>query len=186
MRTFVAIDLAAELKTAMETLVKQVRAGARGTKWVEPRGLHLTLKFLGWVSDDAAGSIEDGIRRVAAGRLPFPLHLKGTGTFPPGWTKNARVLWVGIEEDPGLMRFQKDLEEALEEHGFAREDRPFHPHLTLGRVKTSEGLDRILENLKKVRESDFGVMSVSGITFFQSVLGPSGAEYKPLAEVPFA
>ncbi len=186
MRAFLAIDLVPELKASMEALIRQVRAGARGTKWVEPQGMHLTLKFLGWISEDGAASVESGIREIVGNRPPFRIRLRGTGTFPPGWKKNARVLWVGIDEDPGLMSLQKDMETALEKLDFAPEDRPFHPHLTLGRVKTPEGLDRILANLEKHRDADFGDMPVSSITLFESVLGRSGAEYKPLAEVPLS
>jgi RNA 2',3'-cyclic 3'-phosphodiesterase len=185
MRAFVAVDLSRELKTAMEALIRQVRAGARGTKWVPPQGMHLTLKFLGWISDSSAASIEAELANVLANRVPFRLRLKGTGTFPPGWKNTARVLWVGIEEDAGLMGLQKDLDAALEKLGFACEERPFHPHLTIGRVKTPEGLVRVLDNLVKFRETEFGEMPVTGVTFFQSVLTPSGADYKPLAEVPF-
>ena len=185
MRAFVAIDLSRELKAAMDALIRQVRAGARGTKWVASPGMHLTLKFLGWVSESSAVSIEAELANVLANRASFRLRLKGTGTFPLGWKNSARVLWVGVEEDAELMALQKDLETALEKIGFSGEERPFHPHLTIGRVKTPEGLVRVLDNLAKFRESEFGEMPVTGLTFFQSVLTPSGADYKPLAEVPF-
>jgi RNA 2',3'-cyclic 3'-phosphodiesterase len=182
MRVFVAIDMSPDLKLALQSLIREVRRGASGVKWVEPGAMHLTLKFLGEVSEDGLPAIGDALAGAAAGRSPFPIRLKGTGTFPPGWRKSARVLWVGVPDGPRLLDLQSGLESLLETAGFPREDRPFHPHLTLGRVKSSDGLERVLQALETRATDDFGEMTVSRITLFQSVLKPSGPVYVPLRE----
>lgn len=182
MRTFIAIDMSPEIKLALQAVIRDIRKGASGVKWVEPGAMHLTLKFLGEVPDTAVASVKGVLERVSSGRSPFPLRLRGTGTFPPGGRRNARVLWIGTAEEPRLIDLQEDLESGLEGVGFPREDRPFHPHLTLGRVKTPEGLERALQGLERHSGDELGAMSVARLTFFQSVLRPAGPEYVPILE----
>lgn len=182
MRTFIAIDLTSEIKAGLETLIRKVRKNAGGVKWVKADAMHLTLKFLGDIPEDAAGTITTLLEKLAEARRPFPLRLKGTGTFPPGGKMSARVLWVGIEEVPELTDLQAALEAECEKAGFSREERAFHPHLTLGRVKSSEGLGTVLGELERYEQADLGAMTVSAVTFFQSALGPSGPVYKVLAQ----
>lgn len=182
MRTFIAVDLAPEIKITLESLIRSVRKNSGGIKWVRREAMHLTLKFLGDIPDDKVGAVGTLLERIAAAGRPFPLRLKGMGTFPPGGMMNARVLWAGIEEDPGIMELQAALEAEFEKAGFPREDKPFHPHLTLGRVKSTEGLEPVLRELERHREADLGEMRVTVLTFFQSVLSSSGPEYKMLAE----
>jgi RNA 2',3'-cyclic 3'-phosphodiesterase len=181
-RTFIAVDLAAGIKSSIETLIRSLRKKDGAVKWVKPDAMHLTLKFLGDIPDDRVGSVKALLENLAGTRRPFRMRFRGTGTFPPGGTKNARVLWAGIEEVPELMELQSLLEAECENAGFSREERAFHPHLTLGRVKSPEGLGPVLHELERHKEDEFGEMTVAGLVFFQSLLGPSGPEYKVLAE----
>ncbi len=182
MRTFIAIDLAPGIKAGLETLVRKVRKSAGGVTWVKPEAMHLTLKFLGDIPEDSVGTVKALLEKLAGARRPFSMRLKGTGTFPPGGRMSARVLWAGIEESSELMELQSALEAECEKAGFPREARAFHPHLTLGRVKSSDGLEPVLRELERYREADLGEMTVAAVTFFQSVLGPSGPVYKVLVE----
>jgi 2'-5' RNA ligase len=118
MRAFIAVDLAPEIKSAVEGLVRALRRKGGNVAWVKPEAMHLTLKFLGNISDEEAGAITALLERIAAGRRPFPLKLKGTGTFPPGGRANARILWAGIAETPELMEIQSALESECEKAGF--------------------------------------------------------------------
>lgn len=181
MRTFIAVDLAPELKANLQDLVRRLKGKGGDVKWVGPHGLHLTLKFLGEISPEEARTVETVLRDVAGRHAAFPVEVKGTGVFPPG-AKNPRVLWTDIEAGPVLAALQKDLELELEKAGFPREERPFRPHLTLGRVKSSRGMPDTLAELERHREAAFGRMIVSRLTFFQSTLRPTGAEYSVLAE----
>jgi RNA 2',3'-cyclic 3'-phosphodiesterase len=182
MRAFVAVDLVPELKITLETLIRSVGKGAKGVKWTRPEGMHLTLKFLGSITEAEVESAKILLKDTAGRHRPFSLDLEGTGTFPPGGRKSVRVLWTGIREAPELLALQKDVEDGFETIGIPREDRAFHPHLTLGRVKSPVGLDAALHELEKYETTEFGRMTVLRITLFESLLGPGGAEHRILKE----
>lgn len=181
MRTFIAINLSPEIKKTLSELIKELAKVDRSIKWVSEDGMHLTLKFLGEISKEKVAEIENLITRISEKYRPFLLKLKGTGFFPPN-RKAAMVLWVGVEEEKNLEALQFQLEGELEKLGFPREKRRFHPHLTLGRVKNPYNLEPTLSLLEKYRERSFGEMKVEKITFFQSILRPTGAEYSILSE----
>ncbi len=143
--------------------------------------MHLTLKFLGEINEEKVPQIENILKRISEKYKPFPLRIKGTGTFPPK-SRTPRVLWVAIEEVEDLKRLQSDLEEEMESLGFPKERRTFHPHLTLGRVKTFSDIKETLHFFDKHRNKNFGEMEAQKITFFRSVLKPTGAEYSVLSE----
>jgi 2'-5' RNA ligase len=174
MRTFIAIDLDDSLKRALEALAGELRPLARSVRWIGASGMHLTLKFLGEILEE-----------VAPRHQIFGLVLEGTGTFPSGG-RDPRVLWVGVAPGPPLLALQEDIERELEKLGFEREKRPFHPHLTLGRVKFPSRLDHLVQEMRKHKDQRFGEMSVQKFTFFQSTLKPSGAEYAVLKEFRLA
>jgi 2'-5' RNA ligase len=175
LRAFIAIDLDPGLKAAVRDLIRRLEAVGADVRWTRPGGHHLTLKFLGEVGDAAAERVKDALHAVAARHRGFPLRLEGTGVFPG--ERNPRVLWVGITAGPELGALQIDLEAALAEEGFPREDRAFKPHLTLGRVKGRNRLDKVLAELEAHGRDDFGGMTVDKVALFESRLRPEGAEY---------
>lgn len=184
MRTFIAINLSPEIKKTLSLLIDELDKGSRNIKWIRQEGMHLTLKFLGEIGRERVPEIEDVLIRISKNYEPFVLKFKGTGSFPPG-KKNPRVLWVGIEEGETLRALQSQLEGELEKLGFPKERRKFHAHLTLGRVKSFFNLRGTLSLLEKYRERNFGEMEAEKITFFQSILKPTGAEYSVLSEFEF-
>lgn len=184
MRTFIAIDLSPEIKARLALLVERLAPLSREVKWVRQDGMHLTLKFLGEVDDGQAARVEDLLQTIAPRCDPIPMTVKGTGSFPPG-SRSPKVLWVGVEAGPSLASFQEEVEGGCEKLGFVREDRPFRPHLTLGRVKSPSGLGPVLSAFEQSRDESFGEMPVRRLTFFQSRLRPGGAEYSILREFPF-
>jgi 2'-5' RNA ligase len=181
MRTFIAIDLDPEIKKTLSLLVDDLDKGHKNIRWVKPEGMHLTLKFLGEIGREKVTEIENILKIVSIKYRPFLLKFKGTGSFPPGM-KNPRVLWVGIEEEETLRALQAQLEGELEKLGFPRERRHFHAHLTLGRVKSISNLKETLSLLEKYRDRNFGEMKAEKISFIQSTLKPTGAEYSTLSE----
>jgi len=181
MRTFIAIDLSPEIKARLADFVGRLAPLGRGVKWVTKEAMHLTLKFLGEVDEARTAKIESGLRSIAAKFNPITLTCQGAGAFPPGSPK-PRVLWVGVEAGPDLALLQEDIERFCEKIGFAREARPFHPHLTLGRVKAPADIRAVLGEFDRARADVFGRMIVQRLTFFRSQLRPSGAEYSPLGE----
>lgn len=181
MRTFIAIDLDKEIKDKLSSFLLELDKVSKKIKWARKEGMHLTLKFLGEIEEKMIPEVESLLKGISSKCPSFVLRLKGTGTFPEG-SKNPRVIWVGIEESQDLKAIQAQLEEELEKTGFPREKREFHPHLTLGRIKPHSYLGGIFSLLESNKESDFGEMKVKKIAFFQSILKPTGAEYRILSE----
>ena len=103
MRAFVAIELSREVRDVLAGLVGHLElARVRSLRTVNPDGIHLTLKFLGEVSEQLAPSIAGEVERAVAGHSPFTLNIDGSGVFPD--ERRVRVLWVGLQGDlPSLL-----------------------------------------------------------------------------------
>lgn len=183
MRTFVAIDLTDEIRGCVVSLVERLRLQVRGVRWVNPAGMHLTLKFIGEVSEEKSAAIARALRAVRIGEA-IPLELRELGFFPN--ERHPRVFWVGVGASPGLPRLADLIENALEPLGIAREQRAFSPHLTLGRFQSEEGLAKLREALANLPEREFGRMEARAFALFQSILSPRGAQYVKLEEFHFA
>lgn len=185
MRTFIAIDLEPEIKKTLTLLIQELSLQdkeRRSVKWVRKEGMHLTLKFLGEIKEDKVSQIENVLKKTVKDFSPFSMKIQGTGSFPSG-KKNPRVFWVGVKDEKNIKALQSMVEDEMEKLGFPNERREFHPHLTLGRVKIFSDLGQILAQLDQYRERHFGEMLVKKITFFRSILKPTGAEYSILSEI---
>lgn len=182
-RAFIAIVLPQEIKDALahrQTKLKE--GGDLPIKWVSAEGIHLTLKFLGNVDSTMLPQITQAMAYAAQGIGPFRLELGQLGVFPD--IKRPRVVWVGVEgELTPLKALQKNIERALEPLGLPREDRPFTPHLTLGRIKDkiSSQQGQKLEILLKAGEGKKGAIFVEAIHLIRSTLTPRGALYTTVA-----
>jgi 2'-5' RNA ligase len=186
MRTFIAIDLNPEIKARISDLVRRLKRLDSGKiGWVKETGMHLTLKFLGEIDEGQAESVKSFLREVSGTAKSFGLSVKGTGFFPPA-PKSPRVLWAGIVEQPHLLELQDRIESGLEKLGFSRESRPFHPHLTLGRVRSAAGLSGVLAELGKWKDFEFGEMTIRRFILMKSTLLSTGAEYSSLEEFPLS
>ncbi len=181
MRAFIAIDLDPPLKNNLAAFIEELRPFGGEVRWVRLPAMHLTLKFLGEIEEQDVSKVAGLLERTSGNHPGFGLSLVGTGIFPPG-KREPRVLWVGIADNPALSGLQSDLDSGLASLGFEREKREFHPHLTIGRIKNSFRLEKLLAEFNKGRDRSFGEMSVQKVTLFQSVLKPSGAEYHVVAE----
>ena len=186
MRAFIAIDLDPAIKATLSDFVKGLKKiNDRDVSWVRENALHLTIKFLGEIKDGHLDSITTFLAEITRSVHSFPLVLKGTGFFPTN-PRTIRVLWIGVFEQPTLMGLQREIDFRLQTQGFPAENIPFHPHLTLGRVKAPQKLRDILAELERHQYSAFGQMSVNRITLFESRLKPNGAEYSVLGEFPLS
>ncbi|MEK6534878.1 MAG: RNA 2',3'-cyclic phosphodiesterase [Thermodesulfobacteriota bacterium] len=185
-RAFLALDPPEEILREIERIQDRLRKLIRGDlRWVRPEGIHLTLKFFGDVSENAVVNISVVAGQAAAAVGSFELAIGGTGVFPD--PSRPRVVWLGMNgEVARLVTFQQGLERALREIGFPPEERPFRPHLTLGRIKSPKGLTGLAEALEKEKTVTAGRFTASGLSLFQSELTPRGAVYTRLAGYPFA
>jgi RNA 2',3'-cyclic 3'-phosphodiesterase len=178
MRCFIAVDIPADIKSAINGLIRK-DGPAGGLRWVPECNMHLTLKFLGDVSDDRAAAIVQKLRDVVSLHSPFPARIEGTGAFPN--IKRPNVLWVGFERAAPLKALFLDMEAGLAELGIEKENRPFSPHLTIGRVRDLKGIDPAIRELSTYKETFFGTIDVHEILLMKSILKPEGAEYSRVA-----
>ena len=184
MRTFIAIDLDEKLKTILRNYILDLASTRTKVRWVKPEGMHLTLKFLGEINQTQADQVIKELQNITEHYTPFPLDLVGTGTFPPK-SRHPKVIWIGLPRDPQLVTLAQKIENKMTQLGFPAEKREFAPHLTLGRVKNQAGINNLLVKLNEKQNYHFGGMIVKKITFFKSILKPTGAEYTPLQEFEF-
>jgi 2'-5' RNA ligase len=182
MRCFVAVDVPEDVRAAVGALQAGARAAAprADVAWVEPAKLHLTLKFLGEVADDAVPDVRTALEAVARRHEPFATAAGGTGQFPSG--ARPRVLWVGLTaglREIGLLA--AEIERAYLPLGFPLDPRLFRGHITIGRVRSPGGIARAV-NAMAAATAALGAWTVRDVVLYRSHLrGVKGSLYEPLA-----
>lgn len=188
-RAFIAIELSHTIKASLSSLIAKLRSkehhSAKYVKWVDPKGIHLTLKFLGNVAPDQVPRIIDAITPSAQSLSPLKLQLGKLGVFPN--LQRPRVIWVAVtgEVEP-LITLQQDIDQALAPLGFPPEGRSFSPHLTLGRLREQASpMERSnIGSLISATEFEGGpTLEVDQIYLMRSTLTPSGAIYNRLSSI---
>jgi 2'-5' RNA ligase len=181
-RSFLAIELPRTIQKKIEEIQGDLKSTRADVRWVSPEKIHLTLKFFGNIEESKIEPIVKSIEGSIQTTPPFSLKVKGMGAFPH--LKNPRVIWMGLTNGKeNAISLQQRLEVLLEKIGFEAEDRPFQPHLTLGRVKSSRGREELVRGIEKYREEEFGDFHIETVIFFKSDLRPSGPIYTPLKEM---
>jgi 2'-5' RNA ligase len=178
MRLFVAVDLSEEARRQIAVQQQRIAAALGGTtgslKWVRAEQAHLTLVFLGSVNDTLVPSVVEALGRDVE-RPPFEMILDGVGVFPPRGA--PRVLWVGVAAGASeLNDLQRLMAERVTALGIGLEDRPFRPHLTLGRWRISRSADRD-RALAAAPSGAIARVPVEGATLYESRLSSSGASH---------
>jgi len=185
-RSFIAIELPEAIKTGLQHLQTELTLPLYSfVKCVAPEGIHLTLKFLGNISANKVTDVIGVMEQASQGVSPFQLQITEVGAFPN--VRRPRVLWVGIKGDMDkLVGWQQRLDNGLVPLGFAKEARPFTPHLTLARLRENCSPGDVLHFGEMVAgshvEVDFN-FTVSSLNLMKSQLLPKGAVYSRLAEV---
>ncbi len=184
-RSFVCIELPEEIKKKLAELQSRLRPLAKGSvSWPKPEGLHLTLKFLGDVDPGRLDAAADALLAGCAESHGFHVSLRGTGGFPD--LRAPRVLWAGLSEPSGeLKKLQLRMEQAFLANGFAAEERPFSPHLTIARVKAPREVAALARQWQDTVLEDL-CFSVQEVVLMRSDLRPEGAAYTPLRRARLA
>lgn len=178
-RSFIALDLPAEIREALGKLQLRLKEAKAPVNWVKPDRIHLTLKFLGDVQEDVLPEIMGALEKVASQTEPFSLRPEGCGAFPS--MMRMRVVWVGlIGEQGALADLRQKTEDAVAALGFPREDRPFKPHLTLGRVRDARHIKELQQGLLNSRAFVAEAFDVTEVVLYKSDLRSEGAHYTPL------
>ena len=178
-RTFVAVLIDEDLKSRIGEVQGRLRRLAPDVKWVDPEALHVTLKFLGDVREDALPNVYSAVEEAVSKSGPFELSVSGLGAFPNA--RNARVVWVGIDEGrERLKELAVVVDKNLAKLDFDEEEREFKAHITIGRVKTSRFLKELARGIGEVDARGLGVQAVSSIAVMRSELRREGPIYTPL------
>lgn len=183
-RAFIAVDLSSAILAQLASLSAQLQRGAaaRLVRWVAVNNIHLTLKFLGDVPVERLEGLKQMLAAAANRCRAFDLAVGGLGVFPS--LRQPRVVWVGTQPSPHLQALQKGLESGAEGLGFPKEERPFSPHLTLGRVAREISTDQarqLSQALAAFTVGDLGLSPVLAVHLYQSDLRPGGSVYTVLS-----
>ena len=183
MRLFFAIELGDAVLDLLEETTAPLRAEAPELAWVARDKRHLTLKFLGDVDESDVPRLIAAADGTAARHRQLEMTVREVGAFPN--FRRARVVWIGVEQEPRLELLHHDLELACAEEGFEVEGRPFRPHITLARVRDplpAERLRALARAARRVRMQ--ANVQVERITLFESTLAPTGARYRRIHAAP--
>jgi 2'-5' RNA ligase len=184
LRLFVALEPPDLVRHRLATLKADLqRAAGRDSgdvKWVAVDNVHLTLQFLGAVPEERVDLVKVAVAAAAAEARPLRLELRGAGGFPSA--RRARVLWAGVSGDVAeLAALVAALERRLGPLGFAAEERPFSPHITLGRARDARGAPGLAAALALAAEAPGVPWRATEVILFQSFLSPKGPRYEALA-----
>jgi len=188
-RAFIAIDLTPEIQHRLDELIISFRLKLTNNpvRWVPATNIHLTLKFLGDVSLANLDLLKKMLRAEVANYKAFEISVGGAGAFPT--LHRPRVIWVGVEAPPELGVVQAGVEGMAARLGYTPEERPFSPHLTLGRVSrntTASDHRAISAVLEKEKVGFLGALCVRSVELYKSDLSPSGAVYTNIFSVPLS
>ena len=177
-RGFIAIDI--DPTERIREFSEDLRRANAKLKMVEPKNLHVTLKFLGETREDIVDEIEKCMRDAVKDLKPFKIKLQGVGAFPN--LKRINVIWIGTEGKEMEVIFRR-LEDGLERLGYTKERRAFSPHLTIARVKSLNDKEKLISILGKYSREYFGEQIVESIKLKKSVLTEKGPIYSTVKEV---
>jgi RNA 2',3'-cyclic 3'-phosphodiesterase len=180
-RTFVALELSPPLKAGILRLAETLRRKGVHASWARDETLHLTLKFVGDVEEADVPDLIEAVRRAASRCRPFAFETRGVGAFPS--PRRPRVVWVGVVPIDALFDLQGELELELAALGVPCEERRWSPHITVGRIRDTQGSTDLETTLAALRCPEETV-AVSDVLVMKSVLSPSGAIHEPIARVP--
>ena len=184
-RAFIAIDLPLSIQRGLDQVIHQLKGPrTKAVRWVLSKDIHLTLKFLGNVQPGKLKALKDVLIAEANSFYEFEFQVGEFGVFPN--LRKPRVIWVGIQSPQNLHDLQKAIDLSTQPLGYPGEDRPFSPHLTLGRVSQNASFQEIRdvsETLFSFQLGTLGVVKADAITLFRSELFPIGAVYTRLSVV---
>lgn len=184
LRCFISIELDEPVKKSITEAAALLKTEKVDVNWVAEEKLHLTLKFLGDTDEGLLSRIKEELLRVSSVHTPFNIKVYGAGVLPD--IRRPRVVFIGldikIDLADSLKGLQRDIEETMASLGFKKDDRLFHPHLTIGRVKSPKGKEQLLKMIETLKGRDFGIIYVKKISLMKSELKPRGAQYTYITE----
>ena len=185
LRVFLAVELSSNLRKKVAELQRELRGTLPTINWVHPESIHLTLKFLGYIAPAMVEQLLTAIEPIRKRQTSIMVEIQGLGVFPH--IHRPRILWIGCTGDmPSLLNCVSRIEGTLEAFGFPPEEKPYHPHLTLARIKHDNSkVGNLLAHSGLLEQPrSLGPWHIDRITLFRSDLSPKGVAYTALWTVP--
>ena len=180
-RSFIATEINDEVRDGLFRAQVSLKKSGAKVAWVAPQNIHLTLVFLGTIFESKVAELKPALDEIASGFFAFGFDVRDVGFFGPA--KAPKVVWAGIDDESQSIRdIQQRLSERVTGLGFTLEDRPFRPHLTLGRIRSTYGVDKLTSALYSVKSNNFGRVDVHRLLLMQSHMEPQGVRYTILHE----
>lgn len=180
-RLFLALPLPAAVRAELNSLVHALKRQAPGVRWVRPDQMHVTLRFLGDVEDAECEALLESLKRLTD-LPPFTFNLAGMGAFPD--RRRPRVVWTGIESGcDRVVATAAIVEKSVVAAGLPAADRPFSPHLTLGRVKEPGDFTAFWAAADAISYAGQRVNAVD-VRLIWSTLTPTGPHYRDVESFP--
>lgn len=181
LRLFVAIETPSAVRERLAEVIATLRTTNADVRWEQTDKLHITLKFLGDAEQQSLGPIIASLERIAQSFPEFSIRYASLGCFPH--KREPRILWAGVESaDSMLGHLAKSIDDALATLGFKKEERAFHAHVTLGRVKSGRHMNHLLRTMESITFESQPV-HVSHFVLVKSELKQGGSVYTTLHEV---
>lgn len=180
-RSFIALPTADSVRDRISSLIAELQQINTGVTWEAPEKLHITLKFLGNVESQLLEKLISTLNTIAQEHSAFDLTFEGVGAFPNFLA--PRIIWIGTRQNESLLSLQGAVEQCCVDCGFTRENRAFHPHVTIGRVKGSRHIQRLTEKLKSITLEPTHARCTE-LLMMRSELKPSGSVYSVVATIP--
>jgi len=179
-RSFIAFDLQNDsVLNRIATAQNMLFQTNADLKLVEPKNIHITIRFLGPISQDMVEKIYEAMKKVKF--VPFNVQLHGLGVFPT--INYPRVVWAGITLGASeLKSIFEQLEPKIHDLGFAPDPNGFSPHLTIARVRSGANKQRLVDLVQRQENYDFGVIRADCLRLKRSQLSPKGPIYSTLKE----
>jgi 2'-5' RNA ligase len=187
LRSFIAVEIPVRIQDSIAQSIAPIKNALPRTlvRWVAQKNVHLTLKFLGDVSPTNLEHVAEAVGGEAALHGKFSISMGGLGAFPS--MRRARVIWLGLKAPPDLEALWRGVEAAMTQLGYNQEERPFSPHLTIGRVGQNispADLQHIRLVLEAAKIGEIGTFQVEAVHIFKSDLRPSGPVYTHMYTLP--
>lgn len=182
-RTFIAINLNPDIKEYLTSLQANLSIPETKIKWIEKINLHLTLKFLGYITLEEVELLKSILKESTNQYSPFTIQLSShLGIFPD--YQMPRIIWVGIKEGLSeLTGLYNNLENNLDNKGFPREDKDFSGHISIGRIKFIQDKTNFIQIIRRIDITNLSQL-VGNIDLMESKLTPNGPIYKVIAKFP--
>lgn len=177
-RIFIGIKI--ETDKNFRKLIASIKAELSGesVKWTDPSNIHVTLVFLGNTPDEDIEVAERILGERASATGMFEIVMRGFGVFRN--LHDPKILWAGIDQSEKLNALQESIAGGLKEARISLDDKPFSPHLTLGRIKHVTDSDKLKVLLLKYHSTEIQRFTVTEVTLFESILSQEGPKYNAL------